>query len=224
MDLRKKRGGRRKGLKTPCPLGASLYSQRRCAMSSSGPSDQPSAATKDPEELARRPFNPRSTPLGGCMMIAVQQRQSQETTSNESSPRSTFPCACHPLHARLLARLGGSASPGPTSYQRRLESMCTNCRDSSSTRSTPRGPNVPSPRQDRTAWGCARSTRHDGPRHHQPSSEGISGRDAHKSHPLHWQGGPTMASRAALASQMEQPDPPINEHSGGASPKNQPTP
>jgi hypothetical protein len=33
-----------------------------------------------------------------------------------------------------------------------------------------------------------------------------------------------MASRAALASQMEQPNPPINEHLGGASPKNQPTP
>ena len=68
---KKKRGVWRKGLNTPRPLVASLYSQRRCTVSSSGPSDQPSAATKDPWESARHPFNPRSMPLGGCMMMVM---------------------------------------------------------------------------------------------------------------------------------------------------------
>jgi hypothetical protein len=67
-----KRRGQRKGLNTLRPLGASIYSQRWCAMSGSRPSDQPSVATKDLGELARRPFNPYSTPLGGCVMMATQ--------------------------------------------------------------------------------------------------------------------------------------------------------
>jgi hypothetical protein len=33
-----------------------------------------------------------------------------------------------------------------------------------------------------------------------------------------------MALEAALAPKMEQPDPPTNGRSGGASPENQPTP
>jgi hypothetical protein len=42
-----------------------------CAVSGSGPSDQPSTIIKDLGELARHPFNPRNTPPGGCVMMAA---------------------------------------------------------------------------------------------------------------------------------------------------------
>jgi hypothetical protein len=63
--------GPEEGIEDTASPRASLYSQRQCAVSGSGPSDQPSAATKDPGEPARRPFNPHSMAPSGCVMTAA---------------------------------------------------------------------------------------------------------------------------------------------------------
>jgi hypothetical protein len=71
--------------------------------------------------------------------------------SQVPSPLSTMRTA-HYAHTSSRD-LGGSAPLGPTDYHQQLRSTCSKCHSSSSTGSTPRGPNVQSPRRGRMERG-----------------------------------------------------------------------